>query len=67
LAGAYGIPHELVPDWERFIAAIAEVPPPGVRMLELRTDRKRDAATRKRLFMDVAAQLGKGSNPNVCG
>jgi 2-succinyl-5-enolpyruvyl-6-hydroxy-3-cyclohexene-1-carboxylate synthase len=67
LAAAYGVQHELVPDWERFIAAIVEVPPPGVRMLELRTDRKRDAATRKRLFMDVAAQLGKGSNPNVCG
>ena len=36
--------------WE----SIAQLPASGVRVLELRTDRKRDAATRKRLFADAA-------------
>ena len=30
----------------------------GVRVLELRTDRKRDAAGRKQLFTEIAAELG---------
>jgi len=57
LAAAYGIAHELVTDW----AALAErvsAPAPGVRMLELPADRKRDAAQRKRWFAELAAGLG---------
>jgi len=46
-----------VTDW----AALAErvsAPAPGVRMLELPADRKRDAAQRKRWFAELAAGLG---------
>jgi 2-succinyl-5-enolpyruvyl-6-hydroxy-3-cyclohexene-1-carboxylate synthase len=47
LAGAYGVGHVLVEDWAQFTALIAELPPRGIRVLEVRTDRKRDAAWRK--------------------
>lgn len=57
LAAAYGLEHHLVGDWNRFIELVRTLPPQGVRLLELPTDRKRDAATRKRLFAGVAAGL----------
>jgi len=43
----------LVKDWTHFSELIAELPP-GIRVLELRTDRKRDAARRKALFAAAA-------------
>lgn len=55
LCAAHGVPHILVQDWPQFAERIAHPPATGVRVLELRTDRKRDAATRKRLFATVAA------------
>jgi 2-succinyl-5-enolpyruvyl-6-hydroxy-3-cyclohexene-1-carboxylate synthase len=55
LCAAHGVPHVLVKDWEQFVELIARPPAPGVRVLELRTDRRRDAATRKRLFAAIAA------------
>lgn len=54
LAAAYGCSHVTVRDWKHFAQLLAKLPARGVRLLELRTDRKQDAATRKALF----ARLG---------
>jgi 2-succinyl-5-enolpyruvyl-6-hydroxy-3-cyclohexene-1-carboxylate synthase len=58
LCAAYGIEHVLVRDWKHFTELIAALPANGLRVFELRTDRKRDAAARKKLFADLAAGLG---------
>jgi 2-succinyl-5-enolpyruvyl-6-hydroxy-3-cyclohexene-1-carboxylate synthase len=55
LSLAYGIEHRLIASWESFAEQIGTLPERGVRLLELRTDRKRDAAFRKRLFADAAS------------
>jgi 2-succinyl-5-enolpyruvyl-6-hydroxy-3-cyclohexene-1-carboxylate synthase len=52
------VEHVLVRDWAHFTELISALPPAGVRVLELRTDRKRDAATRQALFKEIAATLG---------
>ncbi|HEX2101626.1 MAG TPA: 2-succinyl-5-enolpyruvyl-6-hydroxy-3-cyclohexene-1-carboxylic-acid synthase, partial [Candidatus Synoicihabitans sp.] len=57
LMSAYGVEHVLVNDWRQFESLMHQLPSNGVRVLELRTDRKRDAAMRKRLFAQVAASL----------
>lgn len=57
LAAAYGAGHVVVRDWEHFTGLISALPEQGVRVLELCTDRKRDAAWRKGLFTEVAAAL----------
>ena len=58
LGAAYGVEHVMVRDWAHFTELVAALPASGIRVLELRTDRKRDAATRKRMFAEVAAGLG---------
>ncbi len=50
LCAAYGCRHVLVRDWKHFAQLLGQRPVRGVRVLEVRTDRKRDAATRKELF-----------------
>jgi 2-succinyl-5-enolpyruvyl-6-hydroxy-3-cyclohexene-1-carboxylate synthase len=57
LGPAYGVAHVLVRDWKHFIGLVSVLPTSGVRVLELRTDRKRDAATRKKLFADAVAAV----------
>jgi 2-succinyl-5-enolpyruvyl-6-hydroxy-3-cyclohexene-1-carboxylate synthase len=52
LAAAYGVEHVTVTDWAQFTGLIAQLPAQGVRVLELRTDRKRDAAWRQALLAD---------------
>jgi 2-succinyl-5-enolpyruvyl-6-hydroxy-3-cyclohexene-1-carboxylate synthase len=54
LCAAHGVEHVLMSDWTQFTALIEKLPLQGIRVLELRTDRKRDAATRKRLLASVA-------------
>ncbi len=54
LAAAYGCSHVLVRDWRHFAQLLGKLPARGVRVLELRTDRKRDAATRKEMFARVS-------------
>ncbi len=56
LCAAYGVEHLAVKDWAGFSAHIAVLPKTGIRVLELCTDRKRDAAFRKELLADVAAK-----------
>ena len=58
LAAAHGAAHTLVHDWVQFSALISTLPPTGLRVLELRTDRKRDVQSRKELFAAVAAAVG---------
>ena len=45
LCKAHGIRHEQLQDWNSFISSITVLPESGLRILELRTDRKADRAT----------------------
>ena len=58
LCAAYGAEHVLVRDWAQLAGLISALPAAGIRVLEVRTDRKRDAALRKRMFAEVAGELG---------
>lgn len=53
LCATYGVEHVKVENWDQFGVLVRNLPQSGVRILELRTDRKRDAAHRKALFGDV--------------
>ncbi len=57
LVSAYGVAHTLVRDWPHFVELISILPFHGIRVLEVCTDRKRDAHLRKALFAEVAAAL----------
>ena len=59
LCAAYGVAHVAVNDVAQLAALVAELPAAGVWVLEVRTERARDAAFRKKLFADVAAGLGR--------
>jgi 2-succinyl-5-enolpyruvyl-6-hydroxy-3-cyclohexene-1-carboxylate synthase len=59
LCGAHGVEHVAVRDWTQFAALVATLPDAGIRVLEIRTDRKRDAATRRKLFAQAAASVGE--------
>jgi 2-succinyl-5-enolpyruvyl-6-hydroxy-3-cyclohexene-1-carboxylate synthase len=57
LCAAYAVDHIAVSDWAQFAELIANPPLNGVRVLEVRTDRKADAASRKKMFAELAAEL----------
>lgn len=57
LCAAHGVAHVRVRDWAHLGKLVAKLPKSGIRVLELRTDRKRDAAWRQELFAAVAAEL----------
>ena len=59
LCAARGVEHVAVRHWTQFEALVAALPKSGVRVLEIRTDRKRDAAARKALFAKAAEAVGK--------
>jgi 2-succinyl-5-enolpyruvyl-6-hydroxy-3-cyclohexene-1-carboxylate synthase len=50
LCSAHGASHVHVEDWSHFESLISTLPEAGIRVLELRTDRKRDARWRKEAF-----------------
>ncbi len=56
LCATYGVGHTLVRDWRHFEKLLGQLPARGVRVLEVRTERKRDAAFRKALFAGAARQ-----------
>jgi 2-succinyl-5-enolpyruvyl-6-hydroxy-3-cyclohexene-1-carboxylate synthase len=60
LTSAYGVAHEVVADWVRFADLIGSLPADGVRLLEVRTDRRTDPAGRRRLFEEAARAAGEG-------
>jgi len=62
LAASYGVDHVLVKDWSQFTSLVSSPPVTGIRILEIQTDRKRDAAFRKELLAGVAAKAGAASN-----
>ena len=55
LAAMHDIVHHVVTSWEDFAEQLRQLPPSGVRIVELRTDRKADAAMRKRLLDGAGA------------
>jgi 2-succinyl-5-enolpyruvyl-6-hydroxy-3-cyclohexene-1-carboxylate synthase len=58
LCAAHRVEHCVVADWAQFAGLVATLPASGVRVLEIRTDRKRDAAARKALFAKAAESVG---------
>ncbi|WP_438482872.1 2-succinyl-5-enolpyruvyl-6-hydroxy-3-cyclohexene-1-carboxylic-acid synthase [Oleiharenicola lentus] len=50
LCSAHGVKHQVVKDWAQFSTLLKKLPARGVRVLELRTDRQRDATYRGELF-----------------
>jgi 2-succinyl-5-enolpyruvyl-6-hydroxy-3-cyclohexene-1-carboxylate synthase len=55
LCATYGAAHVRVKDWKHFSRLLAKLPRRGVRVLELRTDRKRDARFRQELFARLSS------------
>lgn len=53
LCAAHGVKHARVRDWTHFTRLLARLPR-GVRVLEVRTDRKADAVTRQAMFTKLA-------------
>ncbi len=58
LCAAHGVEHVRVRDWTHFTELVSSLPAAGMRVLELQTDRKADAATRRKLFAEIAAGIG---------
>ncbi|KAF0096381.1 MAG: 2-succinyl-5-enolpyruvyl-6-hydroxy-3-cyclohexene-1-carboxylate synthase [Puniceicoccaceae bacterium 5H] len=54
LAAAYDLAHELIEDVDTLRERLEHLPDRGVRLLEVQTDRKRDAGFRQKLFADFA-------------
>jgi 2-succinyl-5-enolpyruvyl-6-hydroxy-3-cyclohexene-1-carboxylate synthase len=57
LCATYGVPHVAVGNLAMLGRLVARLPKSGVRVLEVRTDRKRDAAFRKELLGGLAGKL----------
>jgi 2-succinyl-5-enolpyruvyl-6-hydroxy-3-cyclohexene-1-carboxylate synthase len=58
LCSAYAIEHRVMESWIHLREALIALPASGIRVLEVRTDRRNDTAFRKNLFATVAKQLG---------
>jgi 2-succinyl-5-enolpyruvyl-6-hydroxy-3-cyclohexene-1-carboxylate synthase len=58
LCATHSVAHVLVRDWPHFTELISTLPASGIRVLEVRTDRKRDASARKALFAQAAEAVG---------
>jgi 2-succinyl-5-enolpyruvyl-6-hydroxy-3-cyclohexene-1-carboxylate synthase len=54
LCTAYGVDHFLVSDERHLEALVTKLPRSGLRVLEMRTSRKQDAAFRKQLFSQLS-------------
>ena len=54
LCAAHGVAYTRVRDGKHFTGLISELPKSGIRVLEVRTDRKKDAAFRKKIFAGAA-------------
>ncbi|HEY1765245.1 MAG TPA: 2-succinyl-5-enolpyruvyl-6-hydroxy-3-cyclohexene-1-carboxylic-acid synthase [Opitutaceae bacterium] len=55
LCGAHGVEHVQVEDWPHFESLVSALPESGIRVLEIRSDRKRDAQWRKEAFASAIA------------
>jgi 2-succinyl-5-enolpyruvyl-6-hydroxy-3-cyclohexene-1-carboxylate synthase len=54
ICAAYGVRHVVVRGWRHFAGLVSRLPANGIRVLEVRTDRKVDAALREKLFARAA-------------
>ncbi|NJO39579.1 MAG: 2-succinyl-5-enolpyruvyl-6-hydroxy-3-cyclohexene-1-carboxylic-acid synthase [Cyanobacteria bacterium RU_5_0] len=50
LCATYDVPHELIQSWEQLIQRLNPLPTDGIRVLEVRCDRKADARWRQRFL-----------------
>jgi 2-succinyl-5-enolpyruvyl-6-hydroxy-3-cyclohexene-1-carboxylate synthase len=57
LCATYGVDHELVTSWEQLQENLTFLPSKGIRVLELRTNRKKDAKWRQENLPKFAANL----------
>ena len=57
VADLHGAEYSCPKSWAEFEAAVRKLPTRGLRLVEVRTDRKRDAAYRKKLFAQIAEKL----------
>ncbi len=58
LCAAYGVEHVPVRDWAHLSELITTLPANGLRVLEVRTDRKADVTTRRELLSAAARSAG---------
>ena len=56
-ARTYGIEYVKPENWEAFERLIKSPPSSGIRLIEVVTDRKADAARRKQWFAEIADSL----------
>jgi 2-succinyl-5-enolpyruvyl-6-hydroxy-3-cyclohexene-1-carboxylate synthase len=54
LCQTYGVEYELIPSWEALQLRLNPLPDSGIRVLEIRTHRHRDAQWRDRCFRELA-------------
>ncbi len=59
LCATHGVEHVMVRNWAHFTGLAGKLPAKGIRVLELRTDRKHDAALRQRMFAEVAEEIDR--------
>ncbi len=57
LCATYGVEYQRLRDQSSLALALQELPPQGVRLLEIRTNRRAEAHWRQALFERLAAQL----------
>ena len=57
LCHTYGVEHERIESWEHLGDRLATLPTNGIRVLELVTDRRQEAAWRLKTFDELAAGL----------
>ena len=57
LVASYGLDYKHPKNWNNFIDLISILPTDGIRLIELKTDRKNDTMYRKELITTVAKQL----------
>ena len=53
LCQAYSIAYQRAQDWDSLVAAVSVLPDSGVRVLEVRTDRKTDKLALSELLSSV--------------
>jgi len=58
LCVTYGVEHQLIQSWEQLRQLLNPLPTKGIRVLELRTDRKADASWRQEYLGKFAAGIG---------
>lgn len=60
LCATYDVQYELITSWQQLSQRLNPLPEQSIRVLELQTDRKRDAHWRKTLFAQIAENLTVG-------